>query len=273
MSGLHVDEQRAADAVTGIHVVFVHGVMDRSTGFDRVRGLLGDVTTVAYDRRGYARSKGVPAVAATFADQCNDLRSVLDGRPTVVLVGHSYGAVVAMGVAADDQVSGQIVGLVAFEPPMSWTDWWPSSAGGSTLAVADLSGTAAATEAFMRRIVGEQRWERLPEVTKDDRRAEGDALVADLRSLRGGPAPFSAARCAVPAVLACGSDSLEHHRRATAWFAAALPQGRFATIDGAGHGAHTSHPGAFADLVRCAMARSLSDPGPNEPESGRNTKR
>ena len=236
-------------------VVFVHGVMDRSTGFNRVRSQLGDVITVAYDRRGYARSAGVDAHGATFADQCRDLRSIIDGHGRVVLVGHSYGAVVAMGVAIESGPA-QIQGLLAYEPPMSWTPWWPASAGASTLAVADSEGPEAAAEAFMRRIVGSAIWEQLPQATRQVRRHEGEALIADLRSLRTGPPPFSMAECGVAAVVAYGSESLAHHQQAAQEFGAGLPKAELAVITGAGHGGHSSHPQEFAALVRRALLLS-----------------
>ncbi len=228
--------------------------MDRSTGFNRVRALLGDVITVAYDRRGYARSGGVSAHGATFADQCADLRSVIEGHPHVVIVGHSYGAVVAVGMAIESIPQVQVKGLLAYEPPMSWTPWWPASAGASTLAVAGAQGPEAAAEAFMRRIVGSDVWDGLPEATRQARRWEGEALIANLRSLRTGPPPFSLADCGVAAVVAHGSESLAHHQRAAREFAAGLPTAELAVISGAGHGAHSSHPQEFGALVRRAMA-------------------
>ena len=236
-------------------VVFVHGVMDRSSGFNRVRSKLGDVITVAYDRRGYARSAGVDAHGAAFADQCRDLRSIIDGHGRVVIVGHSYGAVVAVGVAIESGPE-QIGSLLAYEPPMSWTPWWPASAGASTLAVADSEGPEAAAEAFMRRIVGSDIWEQLPEATRQARRQEGEALIADLRSLRTGPPPFSLADCGVAAVVAYGSESLAHHQRAAQEFAAGLPRAELEVITGAGHGGHSSHPQEFAALVRRALLLS-----------------
>lgn len=236
-------------------VVFVHGVMDRSTSFNRVRSQLGDVITVAYDRRGYARSEGVSAHRALFADQCGDLRSIINGQAHVLIVGHSYGAVVAVGVAIESGTE-QIEGLLAYEPPMSWAPWWPASAGSSTLAIADAHGPEAAAEAFMRRIVGSHIWERLPIATRQARLHEGEALIADLRSLRTGPPPFSLADCGVPAVVAYGSESLAHHQRAAQEFAAGLPNVELAVVTGAGHGAHSSHPQEFAALVRRTLLRS-----------------
>ena len=42
-------------------------------------------------------------------------------------------------------------------------------------------------EAFMRRLVGNKVWERLPERTRTARRSEGRVLVGELRDLRSGP--------------------------------------------------------------------------------------
>ena len=66
---------------------------------------------------------------------------------------------------------------------MPWLTSWPSNTAGG-VALADSGGEAEAAERFMRRIVGDDMWEALPERTKDQRRAEGPALVAELRSLR-----------------------------------------------------------------------------------------
>ena len=69
-SELFVDV-RAASTGGGAasRIVFVHGAMDRSTSFAKVRNRLGDHETVAYDRRGYARSlEAGPAVSFCATD-------------------------------------------------------------------------------------------------------------------------------------------------------------------------------------------------------------
>ena len=237
-------------------VVLVHGTMDRSTGFARVRRELRDCRVVAYDRRGYSRSRDVQPPATGIGDHVDDLLAVLDGRPAVV-AGHSYGADVTLTAAC--RPGTPIRGMVAYEPPMTWLPEWPKdTAGGTALwAAVETGDTGAAAEAFLRRLAGDETWSRLPDRTKAERRAEGAALVTELRSIRDG-APFDPADVQVPVVVGCGSRSAEHHRRATADLARALPQGELVLVEGAAHGAHLSHPAAFAGLIRRVLG---SPPG------------
>jgi pimeloyl-ACP methyl ester carboxylesterase len=61
----------------------------------------------------------------------------------------------------------------------------------------------------------------------------------------------------VPVVVAHGSASDERHRRSAEELAAAVPNSEQAVVEGAGHGAHLTHPGACADLVRRAVALAV----------------
>jgi pimeloyl-ACP methyl ester carboxylesterase len=151
--------------------------------------------------------------------------------------------------------------VVAYEAPMPWLPWWPSnSAGGAT--IADGGAAADAAEHFMRRIVGDERWDALPERTRAQRRAEGPALVAELRSLRPPhPAPYDAADLTMPVVAAHGSRSRPHHQESALRLATTAPRGELAIIEGAEHGAHLSHPELFAGLVRQALDRAGQPPG------------
>jgi pimeloyl-ACP methyl ester carboxylesterase len=135
---------------------------------------------------------------------------------------------------------------------MPWLEWWPSNtAGGSALADGD---AADAAERFMRRIVGDETWEALPARTKEQRRAEGPALVTELRSLRPpNPAPYEPAALTMPVVAAHGSRSRPHHQESARMLAEAVPRGELHVVDGADHGAHLSHPAGFAQLVRTAI--------------------
>jgi pimeloyl-ACP methyl ester carboxylesterase len=117
---------------------------------------------------------------------------------------------------------------------------------------------AGAAEMFMRRMIGDGAWERLPTATRESRRAEGAALVAELQALRSNGPVFEAKWITVPVVCGYGSRSRPHHKEGTTSLAAALPHGELHCIDGSTHGAHLSHPGAFARLIRRALTR---DPG------------
>ncbi|MGH9301557.1 MAG: hypothetical protein ACRD0E_06695, partial [Acidimicrobiales bacterium] len=54
-SGLHFEE--TVEPGSSTWVFLVHGSMDRATGFARVRRHLHETSVVAYDRRGYHRSR------------------------------------------------------------------------------------------------------------------------------------------------------------------------------------------------------------------------
>jgi pimeloyl-ACP methyl ester carboxylesterase len=108
---------------------------------------------------------------------------------------------------------------------------------------------ADAAEQFMRRMIGDERWGALPEGTRRSRRAEGPALLAELRSARQRPA-YEPTAITVPVLTAHGTESREHHCWAAQELARLTGGSSPVVIDGAGHGAHASHHQAFAAFVR-----------------------
>ena len=108
-----------------------------------------------------------------------------------------------------------------------------------------------AAEWFLRRMLGDALWERLPASMRAERRAEGPTLVAEMRSVRPpAPVPFDPRAVTVPVLAAHGTETRQHHVRATEALADLVPHGELAVVDGASHGAHLSHPEEFAALVR-----------------------
>src|SRR4051794_22340763 len=115
-SELHVRRTEGED----LPVVLVHGAMDRNTSFAKVAELLVPRPVVRYDRRGYGRSQS--AGTGDLATHVADLLAILDGRPAV-LVGHSFGGLVALGAAA--AAPELVPALGTYEAPVPWADWWP----------------------------------------------------------------------------------------------------------------------------------------------------
>ena len=173
-------------------LVLVHGTLDRSAGMLKLsRRLQATFHVVRYDRRGYGRSAGHPG-PFDAAGNTDDLIAVLGAttKGPAVLVGHSYGGNIALAVA--DRRPELVAAVAVYETPQSWEPWWTGgSAGGHALEARD--DPAEAAERFMRRLVGDERWERLPPSTRDARRAEGVALVGEMADLRIGP-PWCADR-------------------------------------------------------------------------------
>ena len=242
--GLHVVRYGELDGQPPI--VVVHGGLDRASSFGRVARQLADVPVVMYDRRGYGRS--IAAGAAPIEDHVDDLLRVIGPEPATVF-GHSVGGVVA--VLASLRQPAVIHSLLVYEPPLPWLDWWPRRAGSHP---EEDPGDEA--ERFMRQMVGDRIWERLPARTRAERRAEGPALRADLASLhRAGPL-FDPSSVAVPLLVAAGSETSWWHRRAAEELAATVPGAELAVLSGADHGAHLGQPGEVAALVR--RARTLA---------------
>lgn len=239
---LHVTETGDPD---GPLVVLVHGTMDRSASFAHLARRLRDLRCVRYDRRGYGRSRhaGPPVGVQGHAD---DLLGVLGERRAVV-VGHSFGGTVALTAAC--RRPDLVGGLLVYEAAMSWLPWWPGSSAGGTALAAASADPGDAAEAFLRRMIGD-RWDELPPRTRADRRAEGPALLAELRSLRQEGPPCDLAAVRAPTIVVRGSRSPEHLRRGAAHLAAVVAGAELVECDGAGHGGHQTHSAFLADQVR-----------------------
>jgi pimeloyl-ACP methyl ester carboxylesterase len=105
-------------------------------------------------------------------------------------------------------------------------------------------------------MLGDERWEALGEGLQAQRRAEGIALVAELRAIRAESAPYDLASVRCPVLAARGTTSAAHHRQAADELARSVGPGAGPTVvDGAGHGAHLSHPAAFAAWVLDVVSR------------------
>ncbi|MGD0313282.1 MAG: alpha/beta hydrolase [Acidimicrobiales bacterium] len=251
-------------------VVLVHGSLDRSDSFARVLRRLDGLHTVVYDRRGYHRSRPARHSNGGLEGHIDDLLAVIDSRPAVV-IGHSYGGDVALGAALRSPKGSSIVSVAAYEPPMPWLGRWATrppgpqdepSPSGPDPAHQD---AAAAAERFFRRMVGDSAWDRLSQPAKAERRADGPALEAELADIRRSDAPFDVTALAVPATFGRGGLSADRHRKTVAWLAEHTPGAELVEIGGAAHGAHLTHPDAFAALVRSALARSRASTDASTP--------
>lgn len=231
----------------------VHGTMDRASTFRRVASYLEPCQVIGYDRRGYAGSVS-RGLTQTFDDQVDDLLEVV-GHRKVIGFGHSYGGVVLLTTAS--RHPELFSGIVAWETPRSWMEYWPTDSGSKT-AVAGREDPEAAAEGFMRHVIGDRIWERLPHSTRTQRRSEGPAMLADFEAVGSTPM-FHPEQLQMPVTVGYGGKAKAHHVRNAVELAAGIPQGREVTFSDAGHNAHLSHPEAVAGLLK-DMARRV-DPG------------
>lgn len=255
MTKLHmtIRPPRAPGPGVAPRALLVHGTMDRSTSFTRIAQRLPEWTIVTYDRRGYAGSSAA-APSTHFGDQINDLFEVLDASPGdgrgVVAFGHSLGGDVVLGAVA--QRPELFDGAVVYEAPASWEPWWP---GGRPDSSWDQRDPGDLAEGFMRQVIGDHIWERLPVATRLQRRAEGQTMLAEIKALAA-ERPFDPGAITVPVLVARGALADQRHVRSADVLAAAIPGAELVVVDEADHGAHLSHPTELAELLRRCLARA-----------------
>ena len=169
-------------------------------------------------------------------------------RGPVIAFGHSFGGLVALAAAISEPTLLDLV--VVYETPLPWV---VARDGAHASLSDDYEGEA---ERFFRRMVSSNAWDRLSAKEQASRRADGFALVDDLRLVRGGARPFDVEDVKVPVLYAYGDGP---RRDYYARLSAALHE-RNALIDTAcighaGHGAHLSAPDHLAGLVAAAWDR------------------
>jgi pimeloyl-ACP methyl ester carboxylesterase len=228
-------------------VLLVHGVLDNERSFTRVRELLdGEGQVLSYDRRGYGRSVGAAGAPVEADGHIEDLLAVLDGRRAVV-VGHSFGGVIAAGAAvrAPELVSA----LVLYESVMAWIPGWDDTR------LRELLWSENPEDAGLELMFGDRYHAMSPE-QRQRRRAPATAFVIEERSVRGEQPPYDLARLSMPVVYGY-SDTFPAEVMPD-YLRSVLPEVDLVCIEGGGHNAHRDAPEAFADLVRLGLRRAAS---------------
>ena len=250
--GLHVE----APAGDGEPLVIVHGGWTDHTAFDAVaEPLARSFTVIRYDRRGHSRSEyGGPAPRRRDEDDLAELIDVL-GLGAVHLLGTSYGACIALGLAA--RRPGLVRTVIAHEPPVLGLVPDPDATALIARVQEQIAGgdVAGGTRRFFEEgVLGPGAWERLPEglrlaamgnaQTFVDLREDPDWATLDVDAL---------GRLHRPALITTGETSPSWLRDGPRAVAGAADIATL-TIAGAGHSPHLTHPDALVAVVE-AFAR------------------
>ena len=115
-----------------------------------------------------------------------------------------------------------------------------------------------AAEMFMRRMIGNRRWEALPDGTRETRRAEGVAMVEELADLRRHQ-PWFAEHITMPVVTSYGSLGAPHHQEGMR-YAASLLDCPFVELADCRHDAPLSHPDLFRSEVIEPLLQRVGPP-------------
>jgi pimeloyl-ACP methyl ester carboxylesterase len=235
---LHVAEHPATDP-GALVIVLVHGVLDSSLSFAGVVDELApEFTVVTYDRRGWGRSRRVSA-AATLAEHAHDVIAAMGGRRATV-VAHSYGG--AVGLLAASLRPDLVAALAVFEPTVAWADWWPDP---ETLA----------EQAVHVRHHFRAGLEGRPRPTPEERARDQALMAHELTLVKEAPCSFD--DIAVPCLIGRSALTTPWHMESTARLAEIFASD-LVVIEEAGHTAHRTQPGAFADFARRAVALGRS---------------
>lgn len=243
-------------AGSGPRILMIHGsATDHATWSIQLSGPLKDrFTLIAYDRRTDA-----PSVEA----HADDAIALLSDDPTPALViGSSFGAVVAL--EAIRRNPGAFRGAVLIEPPMAPVDDAPAPVR-EFLATYDRAleteGGPAAAELFLRMVLGDATYERMPRAYQERSKALWAEIRADSHALLAyRPRYAELASVRTPVQLVGGARSSAYFRPTLDRLFSSLPDARLEVIAGAGHMLHAEAHRRFAEVVQ-AFAASLAKSG------------
>ena len=254
----------------GIPIVLLHATLSASVqqaGLARLLVARGPV--LAYDRRGSGESVVATPRPLDVAVHVADVVALLDAEhvPAAILVGHSFGGVVALETAA--RLPGRVRAAVAWEPPYgpladAETRVAFSAVGVVTERAFANGGGAAAAAAFLDGVAGAGAWAALPERARAFLSAQGAGAFADASLV--GLDPAGLARITAPVTVLTGTGSEPFYAPIAREVVARIPGARLVTFDGLRHAAPITDP----EIVAAAVLDAVSQAGiPAAPEVSR----
>ncbi len=240
-------------STTKPRILLIHGsAADHSTWSIQVASKLGEelrehFTLIAYDRR-----RELTTVEEHADDAIAHLGPGFEIDETPVLVcGSSFGAVVALDAVR--RYASRFAGAVLLEPPMAPTDTVAPEQ--RELLVEfdrrrDEQGDEAAAELFLRAVLGDAAYERMPKAYQDRSKSMSAQIRADSAALVAyRPRYAELADVRTPVLLVGGERSAAYFRPTLDALLAALPNARLEILAGAGHMMHAEAHKKFGELL------------------------
>jgi pimeloyl-ACP methyl ester carboxylesterase len=240
----------------GPRLVLTHGSWTDGSGWAPVVAMLeGRYEVVTWDRRGHSRSKP-GAGPGSRAEDAADLAALIEhlGGGPVHVAGNSYGAIVTLTLAT---TRPELVASAAVhEPPVLALLEGSSDpdvvavlgsldqALGHVTGLIETGDHRAAAEQFVDHVaLGPGSWEQLPSSFRATLEANAPTYLDELRDPTSSSVDTAAlAATTVPLLFTSGTESPSFFSAVLGELAVLVPTAQVATIAGAGHIPHATHP-------------------------------
>lgn len=249
------------EAGAGSGIVCLHASASHSAQWRALMERLAPKFRVlAADSYGAGRSPAWPHDrSVSLRDEVSLLEPVFDraGEP-FTLVGHSYGAAVAL-IAAIDQPA-RVRALAIYEPTLfSVLDEEippPNDADGfrvavaATLAALESQGRSAAAHRFIDYWMGSGAWASMPDSRRDAVAASIVNVEGWFKAVSDDPTPLAAFESLeIPVLCMMGTESPASSRAVARVLASALPGVRVVELQGVGHMGPVTHPEIVNEVI------------------------
>ena len=242
---------------SGTPILCIHGTGSSSELWrPAARELAAHGRAIVYDRRGFSRSERPDPLVTDVhlhADDAAALLDALDAAPAIV-VGRSHGGEIAVDLALrhGDRVRALALleggGSALSQTLLRWLEELDRAVFAAAARDVDTVG-----EVLLRRVLGDEAWEEVPEDFRRVFAGNGPAIVAERRGGVLGADAETLGTIRQPTLLVSAGDSPPEIRAAMHAMAEAMPRARLETVEG-GHLISPSHPvvRAFIDGLRAA---------------------
>jgi o-succinylbenzoate---CoA ligase len=240
-------------------VLMLHSTL--STGWQLkqlARAIADRGTALLPDRRGSGASRLATPRPVHLEEHVADALALLDELKArqVTVFGHSYGAVVALALAATHPE--RVKAVVVYEPPLlagteTARPGRAADIAGLVRAAHARGGAPATAQAFLQAIGGAAVLDSASASTRAAILSEGDGVLADVGSIEAASVDLSAITC--PVTLVTGDASEPFYAPIADAAAASMPNAVRVRLPGLSHNAPITQSAAIADLLRAVLIR------------------